>query len=564
MKKIYLTLILILAALLRLWNLGSFPAFNADEAALGYNAYSLIQTGKDEHGNPWPLHFQSFNDYKPGGYVYLILPFVKFMGLNEWSVRLPNALLGIATVYIIYLLVKQLFKSSYELRVTGSNSQLTTLNSEALALTSSFLLAISPWHLHFSRGGWEVNTATFFITLGVYLFLKFISIKKFIYLAFSFLVFSFSLYTYHSSRIITPILSIALIIIYWKDLEVKKYFKLYILYSIFYILLLLPLAVDLTKDGAISRAAGVGLFADPGPISRIEEQRSQHTDFRNIESKIIHNKLINYGLAFLENWSEHYHGLFLFLSGDDIQRNKVPETGQLYLFEIITVLLGVFVLLKSSFLNPKSSYLVFLWLLVAPMASALTFQSPHALRSQNMVIPLTIISSLGLGYALSFFKKFSKIAPLRVWHLAFGIVILWQFARYQHMYWAHMAKEYPFSSQYGVKELVNFVGRDEFKERQIVITDRYDQPYILFLFFTKYDPKKFQEEHSLTQRDGYGFSTVRDFDRFHFYSVKWGEIMSDYPNSIIAGTAEEIPREANIIKDIYGNNGYKYFRIVAN
>ena len=48
MKK-YLLLILALASFLRLWQLGQFPnGLNADEAAIGYSAYSLIQTGQDE------------------------------------------------------------------------------------------------------------------------------------------------------------------------------------------------------------------------------------------------------------------------------------------------------------------------------------------------------------------------------------------------------------------------------------------------------------------------------------------------------------------------------------
>ncbi len=194
MKKIILISILTLAAFLRLYNLGSFPALNADEAAIGYNAYSLLETGKDEHGNSWPVHFQSFNDYKPGGYFYFVLPFVKLLGLNEWAVRLPSALFGIITVLLVYLLVKELFKD------------------EAFALTSSFFLAISPWHIHFSRGGWEVNTATFLITLGFWLFIK--SVKKPKFLILSSLFFVLSLYTYHAARIITPLLVIGLMLVY--------------------------------------------------------------------------------------------------------------------------------------------------------------------------------------------------------------------------------------------------------------------------------------------------------------------------------------------------------------
>ena len=53
--------------------------------------------------------------------------------------------------------------------------------------------------------------------------------------------------------------------------------------------------------------------------------------------KVLHNKITNYGLAFLDNWAKHFHGEFLFLSGDEIQRNRVPETGQLYLVEVVFI-----------------------------------------------------------------------------------------------------------------------------------------------------------------------------------------------------------------------------------
>jgi len=100
-KHLPIVLILILAAALRLFALDKFPAgLNADEASIGYNAWSLIQTGKDEHSVSWPLVFRSFDDYKPPVYFYLVLPFVKMLGLNIWSVRLPSALLGIASVYL--------------------------------------------------------------------------------------------------------------------------------------------------------------------------------------------------------------------------------------------------------------------------------------------------------------------------------------------------------------------------------------------------------------------------------------------------------------------------------
>ncbi len=109
-KNLLIIFILILAFFLRVPFLDRFPAgLNADEAAIGYNDYSLIKTGLDEHGTSWPLVFRSFDDYKPAGYFYLALPFVATMGLSVWAVRLPSALLGVISIYFIYLLSNKLF-----------------------------------------------------------------------------------------------------------------------------------------------------------------------------------------------------------------------------------------------------------------------------------------------------------------------------------------------------------------------------------------------------------------------------------------------------------------------
>ncbi len=533
--------ILILAFVLRFYRLDSLPAFNADEAAIGYNVYSLIQTGKDEHGNAWPIHFQSFNDYKPGLYFYLVLPFVKVLGLTELAVRIPSAFLGVLTVLVLYFLVKELF------------------NKQNLALISALFLAISPWHIHFSRGGWEVNVATFFITLGLYFALQALKKPYLKNLTAALLPFVLALYTYHSARIVVPLLGLGLLLIYRQ--EIGKNIRSFLITGVLGFILLLPLVFSL-KGGVLARASGVGLLADPGPRSRVEEQRGEHQDLDSIATKGLHNKIVNYGLAFLENWGKHYWGEFLFLSGDEIQRNKVPETGQLYLFEIVTVGFGLVFLIKNT--ENKNTKLILYWLLIAPVAAALTFQSPHALRAHNMIIPLTIISALGSVYLIKL-VKYRKLAIF-----VFGAIVFWSFVRYLHMYYTHMIKEYPFSSQYGVKELVQYISENQDNYSKIIVTDRYDQPYILFLFYgvadgvSKYDPAKFQTEHQLTGRDNFGFSTVSKFGKYEFTSIDFDKLKSTNPNSLIIGTEQEIPKEANIIKDIYGANNYLYFRIVKN
>ncbi|MBI3397561.1 glycosyltransferase family 39 protein [Candidatus Woesebacteria bacterium] len=543
-------LIVVIAFILRFWQLGSVPILNADEAAIGYNAYSLLSTGKDEHGNSWPVHFQSFNDFKPGLYFYLVLPFVKVLGLNEWAVRIPGATFGVGTVVVVYFLLKELSPNQRRFQIFKLQFSI----SEVAAL----FLAISPWHLHFSRGGWEVNVSTFFITTGVWLFLK--SLKSPRYYFLSFLAFAASLYTYHSARIIVPLIGIGLATIYFRD--IKNNLRYFLISVLVVSTLLTPLVKDLLGPAGVSRASGVGILADPGPVNRVNEQRGEHDNISSPIAKIIHNKQINYTLAFVYNWAKHYRGEFLFLSGDEIQRNKVPETGQMYLLDLIFLIFGITTLVKNF--NKENKFILY-WLAIAPVAAALTFQSPHALRAHNMIIPLVVISATGFVSLLNCLKSWvTKITLLRTTYILLAVSLIWSFARYEHMYWIHMIKEYPFSSQYGVKELVTYVVENQDKYKNIVVTDRYDQPYVLFLFYLKYPPQKFQGGHILTPRDQFGFSTVRGFDKYIFESIHWDEFRDKFKGSLIVGTDKEIPDGFNIIKRIYFPNGDVAFKLESN
>lgn len=542
MKKAHVLLFLILAIgfLLRFYKLGTIPALNADEAAIGYNAYSLIKTGLDEHGNPWPIHFQSFNDWKPGGFFYIVLPFVYMMDLNILSVRLPGAIMGILTVYILYALVKHLAKK------------------ESPALFGALLLAISPWHIHFSRGGWEVNAATLFISLGVYFFLK--GLKNNLNLVYSVLFFALSLYTYHAARVIAPLLGLGLVLLYRDMIFDKKNRKTISAIIVLAALVTIPIVISFFGESGGARASGVSVFSDRGYIDRINENRGRYADPDGVIPKMLHNKPKEIAIEFSKNYFEHYWGEFLFLSGDSIERNKVPETGLLYMIQLPLLALGLVYAIRKH----KKWNIVLYWLAIAPLPAALTFQSPHALRAQNMVIPLTIISALGFWRLVSlmrqrsFYKWFAKISLTLIL-----VTLLWEFSRYTHQYYVHMAKSYPYSSQYGVEELVKFIAGEYDNYNKFVITTRYDQPYILFLFYTKYPPESFQVGHELTDNDNFGFSTVPGYDKFVFKPIEYTKDRASFPDSLIIGSDDEIPDSDEVV-GIYGANGFLYFQAIEN
>ena len=142
-------IILFIASFLSIYRINQIPpGVNRDEASIGYTAYSILKTGRDEYGRLFPLSFQSFGDWKLPFYIYTVVPFVSVFGLTELAVRLPSVIFGIASVGLTFFLIRLLFKNN------------------VLAFTAMILIAISPWHLHLSRVESESNTAVFFIILG--------------------------------------------------------------------------------------------------------------------------------------------------------------------------------------------------------------------------------------------------------------------------------------------------------------------------------------------------------------------------------------------------------------
>src|SRR3989344_6125658 len=108
-KHFWLALILGVALVMRIGRVGNLPAIlNREEAAVAYNAYLLMETGKDEWGRRWPLALESFGDYQLSGYSVVLVPFFQLFGLHDWVVRLPSVMDGTVLVYLLYLLGKKL------------------------------------------------------------------------------------------------------------------------------------------------------------------------------------------------------------------------------------------------------------------------------------------------------------------------------------------------------------------------------------------------------------------------------------------------------------------------
>lgn len=82
-----LTALIAVTFIIRLTGLTfSPPGFFCDETSIGYNAYSILMTGKDEHSISFPVFFKAFSDFKNPVYIYLATIPIKFFDLSVFSV----------------------------------------------------------------------------------------------------------------------------------------------------------------------------------------------------------------------------------------------------------------------------------------------------------------------------------------------------------------------------------------------------------------------------------------------------------------------------------------------
>src|SRR3989338_2374980 len=98
-----LLVILLVASLLRLWKLDQVPvSLFGDELDVGYQAYSILKTGKDYYGNPWPMHFHSLAEWRTPLYLYSAVPTVAVFGISPLGVRLPPPTFGVFALFFFF------------------------------------------------------------------------------------------------------------------------------------------------------------------------------------------------------------------------------------------------------------------------------------------------------------------------------------------------------------------------------------------------------------------------------------------------------------------------------
>lgn len=403
-KSSLILALIVLAIGLRFYRLGEIPyGFTWDEAAITYNAWSVSLSGSDEHNTAWPLSFKSFGDYKAPGLVYFLAGLYRLFGLHPMWIRWVSALAGAASIFGAYRLTK--------------------------SLTAALLLAVSAYAIALSRVGFEANVALALVVWGMYFWLN----QKKAWMGA--ILLAISTYTYHSAKIVVPLL---VILSFWFGAKSKKGFFIFGG-------LVLPLAYDAIFGMGATRAQTL-MFSPAGIIT-------------------------NVGL--------HLSPQFLVLGKDAINlRHLVPGFGIMYWVEALLFMGGF---LGAIWRRDKQQIFWVFWWLIGLLPSLLSADAPHALRSAIILPAQVALAAYGFGL----------LNRIR-WGQTVAITLLViQVLLFSKTYFGAYATESALAFQYGYQEAVETGAKLGKAAQRVYFTDAYEQPYVYILLYRQLKPSDF-------------------------------------------------------------------------
>src|SRR3989344_3039859 len=370
------------------------PGLYPDEAMNGNNALEAIATGDYKV-------FYPDNNGREGLFMNIQAQSIRIFGNTPWALRIVSALFGLLTVLGLYKLAKLLF------------------NWE-IAAFASFFMAISTWHVIFSRIGFRAIMAPFFLVWGFYFFWKGLRSSRMWDFAISGIFWGLGFYSYISFRVM-PLALLFALWAYWysvkKDFSHEKYehtkiqlIRGFAMLMVVAILVVLPLGIYFyTHSGdLIGRTGQLSIFSSENPIASFA---------------------INVGKTF---------GSFNVI-GDYNWRHNISGAPLLFwpigLFFVIGFFRSLHKLVKTRRTHGHySSVQVMLlsWFFIGLLPVVLSNEGiPHALRAIVIIPPVMIFAGAGLWWLYDFIKKERRDFVATVVILIFlGSVMLNEYRQY--------------------------------------------------------------------------------------------------------------------------------------
>ncbi len=463
--KILFWIILIIAIFTRLYRIDELPqGVHVDEAGIAYDAYCFANYGVDRYLNKMPVYMINFGLGQSALYTYIDSIFIKMLGLNMLSIRLPSAILGITAIVLGYFMVKK------EL-------------GEKFALAFMTLITICPWHIMASRWGLDCNLLAPMLIISMYLLLRVKGIWGYIAAGISF---GLTLYTYALSYIIVPIFLLLTLIFMLYTKRIK--FRHIIIMGIPIFLLALPLMLMLLVNNGVIDEIRTPFMTIP----KLGAFRGEEIDFANIE--------------------ENMNFFDKMVTNDGLVYNAFPEFGAIYKFSIFLAVFGIFIeinnLAKSIKKREFTVNALMLFLYISVMACMLIISGPNINKANAVYIPLLFFTCTTLRMVHKNYPVFMDIMI---------IFFIMSFIGFSDFYFNKYEDKYK-NQIYFEKDLIEAIdyveNTEEFANKNVYINTSSQQPYIYTLLYNKTSPYEFNEERHY--KIGYNMS----YGRYYFNSTK--------------------------------------------
>lgn len=487
-RSLLLLIALTIGVFLRIYQLDYVPpGLNPDEASIGYNAYSLLETGRDRYGETLPIAFRSLGTYLLPVYTYLTIIPVAIFGPTIFSVRLISVLSSILLLVITLLLVSEIKNISFGMK-----------------FLAMIFVSISPWAVYFGRGGHEISLSLTLFALSIFLFIKSISKPRWIIL--TLLIAGLSGATYYTEHYLILIVFPFLM---WMFRNKFTGNRKYLLIGIILLIITQLPQLSLIRSEAFTR--------------RIEQV--------NYLSGKSFNDLGNIAYV-LREFTSHYLEYFsprsLFFDQDPQQGRSIPDLSIFYIWMIIPLWFGIKFLLKNKS-GPVFKILILL-LIIGPIPAALTKDPFYSLRVLSFFWVLTIVISFGTGYLFEIIPKKSIVIILFVFLILTSIVSLY------NSYFILLKYERGDNYGYEYYKLADRL-RQYPDEKIIIDSSRIAGVHIWIPFYVKLKPAKYQLQTSNEIKSNYynntGFENETKIDNLDIRPIIWEKDI--YENEILIG-----------------------------
>lgn len=484
MQKFKTSILLFLICLLSLftlsYKLSETPnGVYLDEATTGYNAYSILKTGKDEYGKSFPIAFRFFGSYSPPLYTYLTTIPISIFGLNEFSTRIVSVICASLMILVLYQFLKQ-----------------TSLINQKLTPLLLILFIITPWNFFYSRTGYEIYLGLFLFNLGA--LLCYLSLERKALMPIGLTILSLSTYGAHAQIYTAPIFIISFIILFNKLINIK--------------LLLTGLIIALIIQIPHISLLGTQAFLNKSDLFYKQEII---TNAGKIPLPHIISFPLSFSYSFFSRLTTYLSPYSLFFLPDPDPQRSIPEISVFYSWMLIPFLIGIYLIIKNS----KQTFIRFLILLIVATTATVSLSGDpfSTQRSLSLLLPLYIIICIGLS-AISEKINLKKFFLTFLLVFTISIILLWR------SYFVLLSSERSVNWNYGFKEIARII--KENPHENYLIEQIHGKPiYIEVAFFLKTNPETIQNSVDPEIKHNYYVNNIFNpdykFERIETRKLDW-------------------------------------------